>query len=224
MMQDITTSIPPPPPDIATLSLEDGIPTSSVTVTPPPEPHPATEYFTSPTWNGHLLTLEFNEKYQEFIKKSEKRIAYQLAYLYICDVNPLLSVFFVEKLNENDLLIINDIEDNPVYCQFAFNILKSKVQTSHSFIDNTKAHGIETKILIFCHEFPLDLEVQTKVRNFVENGGVLLSFQTASSVIDKLWPGLIKFKHGLTTGISMSFSHFMSFKIYFLLVHPLELK
>jgi hypothetical protein len=221
MMQDPTTIVPPvpPPPDIASLSLEDGIPPSSITVTPQPSeplpPHPATEYFTSPTWNGHLLTLEFNEKYQEFIKKSEKRIAYQLAYLYLCDLNPLLSVFFVDKLNEKDLLIINDIEDNPVYCQFAFNIVKSQVQTSHSFIQNTKAHDIETKILIFCHEFPLDLEVLTKVRNFVQNGGVLLSFQTASSVIDKLWPGLIKYKHGLTTGTQCRFSHDFSFKFCF---------
>jgi len=204
-MQD-TTTVPPvpiPPPDIASLSLEDGIPASTVPGTqpsePPPSPHPAAEYFAAPTWNGHLLTLEFNEKYLEFIKKSEKRIAYQLAYLYICDLNPLLSVFFVEKINEKDLLIISDSEDNPVYCQFAFNILKAQIQTSKTLVDNIKAHDIETNILILCHDFPTDFEVETKIRRFVENGGILLSFQTASALIDKLWPGLIKYKNGLTT-------------------------
>lgn len=215
-MQDITTTATTAaaaaaaivPPDINSLSLEDGVPGSAQTPEllsaplppPPPPPHPSTPYFASPTWNGHLLTLEYNENYREFIKKSEPRIAYQLAYLYNCDVNPSLSNFYIDKIQEKDILIINDYEDNPIYYLFAFNILKAQLKSSKSFMETIKTHGIDTRVLIISHEFPIDIELQTKIQQFVESGGALLCFQTACALIDKIWPQLIKYKNGVTTG------------------------
>jgi len=138
----------------------------------------------------------YNAEYRAQMKLAHKRIALHLALRYFRDANPTLGLV-VDSLGPDSVVILEgDDPVNTLRVLFAANLLP---HVSLSALDFA-TYDLETRqILILSGECQLAPEGNKKLVSFVQNGGVVLSFNKAICVLCAAFPGLVSYKNGETT-------------------------
>lgn len=139
------------------------------------------------------------EKYLKEMQDIEKRVTLQLAFAYIKDINPLISQF-ENRLGDDSIVIIGDDDLSFASLLFESNLLKcKKVKTSE--LESLDLDATKQIVIISGGPVVLEEEIKgiEKLSTFVENGGLLISFNEGGSIVESAFQGKIQTKKGLTS-------------------------
>jgi hypothetical protein len=146
------------------------------------------------------IKRHYDDKYSEFLKSAETRIAFQLSLRYFLDCNPTLGSL-VKNLTGNELVILDSNEvDNPIHYLFVGNCIPHINVT----IENFASVALNPRqTLILTTDVKTEQVHVDKIKKFVESGGVVLSFNKAINITTQLvsgvYPNIISFKNGQST-------------------------
>jgi len=139
----------------------------------------------------------YDDTYQKYMEEAEFRVAYQLALAYFRDANPLLGSI-LNEFNGRDIVLL-DKEDknniNGIHLIFTKNCLRHLNVTAEEFEDIQLS---QTQTLILSDDLPLSEVSLKKLSNFIQSGGLVLSYNKAISILERALPTLIKVKKGET--------------------------
>lgn len=139
------------------------------------------------------------DSYIQKMREVEKRVTFQLAHNYIEDMNQTIKSF-EESLGEDDIVIIYDDEESIISLIFKYNLINHK----RVKIDDLNSLELTPgKQIVIISDAPLDLSDDIKglekLDDFVNKGGVLISFNTGGVLLDKIFPNKIKLRNGVST-------------------------
>lgn len=144
------------------------------------------------------------DDYQERMKEAGKRTTLQLAFTYLLDVVPGLTNY-VDKLSGEEIRLVHsddalDVTESIVGRLFKVNNIRHIAQTLNQLDTSSlvpKQHVIVLDDTL--HVEKVDDAIALALRDFVSNGGTILSFNNAISVIALAFPGKLKPRLGATT-------------------------
>eukprot|EP01125_Pyxidicula_operculata_P011555 TRINITY_DN3783_c0_g1_i1.p1 TRINITY_DN3783_c0_g1~~TRINITY_DN3783_c0_g1_i1.p1 ORF type:complete len:361 (-),score=71.13 TRINITY_DN3783_c0_g1_i1:23-1105(-) len=141
----------------------------------------------------------YDSKFQQYIHESESRTAHQLALAFFRDANQYVGSV-LNEFNGRDIVLL-DSEDahntNTFHLLFTKNCLRHINVTAEEFEDIQLSPSFQT--LLLSTDMKLSESSLQKITNFVNGGGLVMSFNKAISIVAQAFPGTIKFKNGETT-------------------------
>jgi len=141
----------------------------------------------------------YDAKFQQYMKEAETRIAHQLAIAYFRDIYSNLGSL-LNEFNGRDIVLLDKDDKsniNSMHLIFTQNCLRHINVTAEEFEDIQLSSSFQT--LILSDEVKLSDNIISKVANFVTDGGLVISFNKAISIIDQAFPLHIKYRHGETS-------------------------
>jgi len=138
----------------------------------------------------------YDNKFIDFLKSAETRIAYQLSLRYFLDANPTLGAL-VKRLKGDEIVFLDTAEEgNPMHLLLVGNCIPHiNVQIENFSTITLSPH----QTLIISSNLTVEEEHKSKIVTFVESGGVILSFNKSITVIASTFPDSFKFKNGEST-------------------------
>jgi len=134
-------------------------------------------------------------QFKDMFKVAETRAALQLGFTYLEDISKEITDF-LRTVRENDLVLLSESDISPVRMLFAFNLLKHRLLNGQQLEETTlEPHCI----LILTESIELAPTQLSKIVDFVMKGGQILSFNSATTILEQAFPGYIRSKHGFTT-------------------------
>eukprot|EP01121_Diplochlamys_sp_Union-15-3_P014980 TRINITY_DN485_c0_g1_i2.p1 TRINITY_DN485_c0_g1~~TRINITY_DN485_c0_g1_i2.p1 ORF type:complete len:332 (-),score=45.36 TRINITY_DN485_c0_g1_i2:20-1015(-) len=169
------------------------------------------------------VTMLNDPSFAEMFKIAETRGALQLAFMYLENVQKEL-VEQVKQFTEHNVIILSESDtSSPVRMLFTFNLIKHRLINRQQLEESTYDTLNENNVLILTESLDLTSDQSRKITEFVERGGLLLSFNTATTIIEKAFPNYIASKDGSTTvnkAISIEVTDNADKEIFSLFVPP----
>jgi hypothetical protein len=144
-----------------------------------------------------IIRKNYDDKFASFTRSAENRIAYQLSLRYFLDANPILGSL-VKNLTGSEIVMLDGGEEseNPMRYLFVGNCIPHQNVTVAEF---SKTNLSKNQTLIISTDVKIEESHSTKIKNFVEVGGVVLSFNKAVQIISQIFPNTLTFKNGEST-------------------------